>query len=206
MAANNNQRLRYRPLWAGTMICSSEVQRSGTIGFFGTRNGVDRWCVTAAHVVSHSRKLQAEVWQPKPDLRDLSLCISQGPMVYAHGLDLVAFELDDAVQIRPGILDLGLWSGIKEPVKDMVVMKSGSSTGVTRGRIVAVRGHEFDVLPELGMPDDYVGYDQGDSGAAWMTADGRSLVGIHFARAISNGVGIAVSMHRALQALQLRLI
>jgi len=200
-----NQRLTYRPLFAGVMLCSDEVQRSGTVGFFGTRTGADRWCVTAAHVVSSSRAVGVAVWQPTlwaPGTR-----ISKGSMVYAAApVDLVAFRLDDGIAVEPAILELGRWTGVAEPVVGMIVMKSGSATGVTRGRVVAVRADGFDVQPDTGMPPGYVGYDQGDSGAAWMTPDGRKLVGIHVARAQGTGAGIAIRMSRALSALNLRLL
>jgi len=200
-----NQRLAYRPLPAGVMLCSDEVQRSGTVGCFATRTGADRWCVTAAHVVSTSRATGVAVWQP--NLRTPGTRISKGAMVYAPApLDLVAFRLDDNVLVEPAILELGRWSGVAEPLVGMTVMKSGSATGVTRGRVVAVRDDQFDVQPEAWMPQDYVCYDQGDSGAAWMTVDGRRLIGIHVARAQSTGAGIATKMSRALVALNLRLL
>lgn len=200
-----NQRLAYRPLPAGVMLCSDEVQRSGTIGCFGTRTGADRWCVTAAHVVSTSRATGVAVWQPT--LRTPGTRISKGAMVYAPApLDLVAFRLDDGVLMEPAILELGRWSGVAEPVVGMIVMKSGSATGVTRGRVVAVRDDRFEVQAETWMPQDYACYDQGDSGAAWMSVDGRKLVGIHVAQAQNTGAGIAIRMSRALGALSLRLL
>lgn len=125
---------------------------------------------------------------------------------FGSPLDLVAFQLVGTVSAESAILELGRWSGIADPVVGMIVMKSGCSTGVTRGRVIAVRGDDFDVSPEPGMPPGYVGFDQGDSGSAWVTADERKLVGIHVARAQSNGVGIAVTMSRALKALLLRLV
>src|SRR5207342_2662475 len=106
--------LKYRPLWAGTMICSTEVRRSGTIGCFATRNGTDRWCLTAAHVVSLTRAQAVEVWQPS--LADPSMRISKGAMLYAPApMDVVAFQLADSVQVERGVLELGKWNGTKAP-------------------------------------------------------------------------------------------
>jgi hypothetical protein len=205
--ALNNYRLSYRPLVAGTMISSSEIKRSGTIACFATSNGIDIWALTAAHVISASRALTLDIGQP-----DYFAVVDQvndtgTPIRYTPGtMDVAAFQVKSAIPVTKSVLELGEWCGVVAPTKGMTVIKSGCTTGVTRGRIGDVRQQDFDVHIEPGMPDGYVSFGPGDSGAAWFIAGTNILVGIHLERVVQRGIGVATRMDLALAEMRLTLL
>ncbi len=199
-----NYRLRYRPLRAGVAISSAELGTFGTLGCLATSDGVDRWGITARHVLTRTNALRMDVFQP--DLRVVGALVSESlaDMKVVAGLDVVAFRIARTIATTPAILELGAWQSVAEPVSGMAVMKSGFATGVTRARIGQVDAEGFQVLPEAGMPPGYVAYAAGDSGAAWMTEDAR-LVGIHVSQS-QQGTGRALRLKSALARLGLRLV
>lgn len=202
----NNHRLVFRPLIAGTMISSAEVQRAGTIGCFATRGGPDCWAVTAGHVISKQRTPVVPVGQP--NFADPSLIITKisQPALYAPApMDIAAVQLRGNITVSRATLELGQWRGMAVPLVGMQVIKSGSATGVTRGVIRAVRLDEFEVSPDIGMPSGYLGYAHGDSGCAWISVETRDLIGIHVAQTQA-GAAIGVPIGRALTALGLFLL
>jgi hypothetical protein len=202
----NNHKLAFRPLIAGTMISSAEVRRAGTIGCFATSSGQDCWAVTAGHVISKQRTLDVPVGQPNfADAGSIITGIGRLARYAPVPMDIAAIPLRDDISVSHATLELGRWRRMAIPLVGMPVIKSGCATGVTRGVIRAVRLDEFEVSPDLGMPANYLGYDQGDSGAGWISVDTGDLIGIHVAK-IQAGAAIAVPIGRALAALDLLLL
>lgn len=204
--AVNNHKLAFRPLIAGTMISSAEVRRAGTIGCFATSTGLDCWAVTAGHVISTLRTPIVPVGQPNfADAGSIITAVGR-PARYAPApMDIAAIQLREDINVSRATLELGQWRRMAMPLVGMPVIKSGCATGVTRGVIRAVRFDEFEVSPDLGMPAGYSGYDQGDSGAAWISVETGDLVGIHVAKTHA-GTAIAVPIDRALAGLGLLLL
>jgi hypothetical protein len=85
----------------------------------------------------------------------------------------------------------------------MKVIKSGAASGVTEGIVVAVSGTDVVIQIDPTYPTDFVLSLPGDSGAAWLEQQSRSLVALHSGRQSPHRAA-AVSLTAVLAALRLK--
>ena len=99
-----------------------------------------------------------------------------------RGFDSAAARLVPGVQGVPGeIVGIGRLGTPEAPAVGMQVIKAGAETGVTEGRIVAVEGDRARIRIPADYPSSYEFTRGGDSGAVWVTRDGRAPVLLHTA-------------------------
>jgi len=97
-------------------------------------------------------------------------------------LDLAIFRINDPTLLTGKSMHgvaLNL-QGTTEPLLGMQVLKSGSATGVTFGKIIALNGNTFKVGPVNDADKSEISR-EGDSGSVWATnAQPFLAVGLHF--------------------------
>jgi hypothetical protein len=80
------------------------------------------------------------------------------------------------------LADLGAVRGTQSPRVGMKVVKSGRTTGVTRGVIDGTDGAEFTVVPDPDFPAPRGEISaSGDSGSLWLESASLLAVGLHYA-------------------------
>lgn len=147
------------------------------------------------------------VFQPKcaggysKDSRIVAVLSSRYEMLDAALCEIVDAEASTEIEAEPNFKI----KGVVDPVKDMLVMKSGKKTGVTYGKITAITGNEFiishvyDFLPKTPVSSPVVQpslssneiikkleegtlticqtdiSDEGDSGSIWVSIEKESF-------------------------------
>jgi len=127
-------------------------------------------------------------------------------------MDAALARFDAGVGITPRILGIGLPAGSGAPSLNLLVRKSGRTTGVTEGIVRAVRFDVFNVRYDQGplRMDDVMVIEgvngsfsrPGDSGSAIVDVGGR-VVGLLFAG--SDVVTFAIPIRRVLRRLGVRI-
>lgn len=110
--------------------------------------------------------------------------------------------------IREDILEIGTPSGIAEPEIDMAVAKSGRTTGLTSGKIIAVEAIVQVFLGDgIGIFTDQIAMthmlEGGDSGSLLVTEKDNKLVGLCFAG--SDSMSLANKISNVFDALKISL-
>jgi hypothetical protein len=194
----------FRPLRAGTYVLNPAAAEPGTLGWFATSNGADRWLVSCCHVLCRPNlgpSVAGEpVFQPTSDA-PIVANVQLGDIT----LDVAAALILPAVAIALEILNLPPIQAPAQPQVGMRVIKSGMATGVTEGIITAVNAATSQVEIELvsGFHPDYELSAAGDSGAVWLTRASCQPVALHTGLKLS-GAAAAVSWLDALAALNLQ--
>ena len=126
-------------------------------------------------------------------------------------MDAAVAKFDPAVSVSDTILGIGPLAGAGDPSLNLLVRKSGRTTGLTEGVVRVVRFDVFDVQYDQGMVrvDDVMVIENtagsfsrpGDSGSAIVDMQGR-LIGLLFAG--SDEVTFAIPIRRILRRFRLR--
>ena len=126
-------------------------------------------------------------------------------------MDAAVARVDAGIGVSPTILGIGPLTGAGEPSLNLLVRKSGRTTGLTEGIVRVVRFDVFDVQYDEGMVrvDDVMVIENtagafsrpGDSGSAIVDMHGR-VIGLLFAG--SDVVTFAIPIRRVLRRFKLR--
>jgi endonuclease G len=217
----NVRAVRADPMGGGVSISDERRFAFGTLG----AKAIDR--ITGAEMILSNWHVLAADWGARPGQRIYQPGRLDGggylDTVAALTRDAMSANLDAAVATLNGErrlvndqLGLGPVSGVGEWELGMVVTKSGRSTNVTRGRIVAVEGtarirygyleriirHVMTIEPEHAGG---VVSDRGDSGSLWVSDLTREAIGLHFAGSDVPERGLALDMQAVLDALDVDL-
>ncbi len=121
-------------------------------------------------------------------------------------MDAAIAQFTDGLAVDPAILGIGAPTGSGDPALNLLVRKSGRTTGITEGIVRAVQFDVFNVVYDQGLVrvDDVMVIENvdgpfsrpGDSGSAIVDGQGR-VVGLLFAG--STVVTFAIPIQRVLQ-------
>jgi|SRR5215216_1838830 len=199
----------FRPLRGGIAIMNGNNGPSGTLGCIATSNGVDRWILSAHHVLQGAgNELTDDEPIFQPALGGSALPVARTRRDRAHqGLDVAAARVIDGVDTVNEILGIGLIGRVIEPVQGMRVMKSGIATGVTEGVVVRVDGDEVRIESPPGYPSKYEISATSDSGSVWVEQETVAPVALHVA-GTDTGIEIAIGvrMSEVLRVLELKFL
>jgi hypothetical protein len=197
----------FRPIRPGVFIHSLAAQGGGgTVGLIATSDGNDRWLVSCYHVL-----VRFDMTPGQDDESIFQPSSGSGPevaktrMTHAFSdLDIAAARCVAGIKAVNEILGIGPISGPIPPVQGMKVRKSGASTGITDGEIVAVNGDHVQVGLRAGFANDYELSDEGDSGAVWVEEQSKAPVAMLLGLAgVGNPLSRCISVSRVLSKLQL---
>lgn len=198
----------FRPLRGGIAIMNGNVRLFGTLGCIATSDGLDRWIVSAFHVlVGRNRVAVAgeEVFQPAVGASELPIARTDAARADS-GLDIAAAQVLTGVAAVSDVLGIGLLQRFAAPQIGMRVVKSGIATGITEGLVTDVVGSRVTIEPLGGYPSKYELSSVSDSGAVWVEQDSGAAVALHVAgNDTGQEISVAVPMPTVLQVLQLRL-
>lgn len=207
MTIARNHVQTFRPLRGGIAVSNPNVNRLGTLGCIATSDGVDRWLLSAHHVLG--RLDGAPVGDDEPIFQP----VGPGEVVgrtrtqrSAPQLDIAAALIPGSLAVLPEVLGIGPLLGSTSPTVGMRLLKSGCATGVTEGEVVAVTQDRIEIQLPAGYPSKYELSDMSDSGAVWVEVESRRAVALHVA---GNDTGtekaFAVPMPRVLEVLALQI-
>jgi hypothetical protein len=173
----------FRPLRGGIAISnpSNHGGKLGTLGMVATSDGLDRWIVSAYHVLGR------EGTEPFADGEGISQPWNTEPVAFvssarAHReLDCAAARIATGVGAVGEILGIGPLAPPIEPVVGLRVMKMGRTTGLTEGTISKVSENQIEIVPLARFPPEYEVADVGDSGAVWVEQWTHAPVALHVA-------------------------
>jgi len=133
------------------------------------------------------------------------------------GIDAAVAELTNERETTNNQFELGSITGVGEPIPDMRVTKSGRASNVTSGVITGVGGVR--VMPYGGIkrviqhimhiakvPESDQVSAPGDSGSWWIEEGTNKVVGLHFAGSNIPEFGLAITMSKILNALNVDII
>lgn len=190
------------PLVAGISVGNPRIT-AGTLGavVFGRATG-QAMMLSNFHVLAGLRTAAVgeDIWQPGP---------VDGGSASASVADLTRFVLDTRMDtavatlngVRPHdreVLGIGTITGVTAPSLGLQVIKSGRTTGITRGVVDGINlatsidygpgvgtqafTGQIRIVPRAPWPTvDYEVSRGGDSGSVWLVESTRSAVGLHFA-------------------------
>lgn len=202
-----NHTLIHRPLVGGIMIVNPLVNQMGTLGFIATSNGLDRWIVSAAHVLVHpvAPADNQPIHQPA-QVHGAAVTLVPVAMTKANrtdfGNDIAAAEMDPNVACDPVVLNVPTFGPnaaqaaraagggatlpshprvlpLVAPHVGLRVIKSGARTGVTEGVVSGLNGPIITIDPPIGADAGYQLSEPGDSGAVWVDAGTSIPVALH---------------------------
>lgn len=205
-----NHSLSFEVLRGGIGILNPATSKWGTLGILATSDGIDRWLLSAFHVLCNPLQLPTS-----PGGEQAVFCVNDNaqsrplavvtPVRIDQALDCAAARVL-GLTCLPEILGLGRLAASADPQTGMRVLKSGASTGVTEGHIMRVTDRLVEIAP-LNLPDRYEMCAEGDSGSVWVDAATYAPVALH-TRGSNYGDperGFAVPLNLALTTLGLRL-
>lgn len=175
---NANHVRRYRPLLAGIEIFNPKAGDSGTLGLIAEDAAGDKWLVSCFHVLCGANGTAADdepiyqgVLAPGTEVARTAIAKSNAALDVAAGRLLVAADC--------AALGIGRLAGIGAPKVGTRVLKSGATTGVTEGIISRVEATRVTIEIPESFPLTYDMTERGDSGAPWIEAETRLVVGLH---------------------------
>lgn len=177
-----NHTLAFRPLRGGIAILNAAVNESGTLGFIATSDGMDRWVVSAYHVLCPAGVAfdNQAIHQPAANAATPSIArLRQGHE--DPQLDCAAALVNVGIPCIPEVLGLGTIRGPVQPVVGMEVVKSGIATGVTEGIIHRIKGDVIEIEAPQGFASSYDLSSTGDSGSLWVSKANHEAVALHYA-------------------------
>jgi hypothetical protein len=176
MSSNHDQ--PFRPLRGGVSIFNPNVGVLGTLGFIATSDGIDRWIVSAFHVLCSEHGAVTEN-DPIQQPAEASVVARVRAVRSNHQSDIAAARIDNTVASVGELLGIGVVRGAGAPAARRRVAKSGAATGVTEGVIQQVSNDSVVIEPLGGFPSSYDLTLPGDSGAAWIDLETRQIVALH---------------------------
>jgi hypothetical protein len=211
---------RADPLCGGVSISDSRHNAAGTLG----ARVIDR--TTGMEMILSNWHVLVADWAGRPGQPILQPGrLDGGTAVHTvAGLtrDAMAMNLDAAVATLTGNrgivndqLGLGSITGVRSATQGLRVVKSGRTSGITHGVVTGLSG--VAQISYSGIPrtirhviaiDPLMGGEvsrPGDSGSAWLAADDRQAVGLHFAGGDAPERGLAIDMATVLAALDVEL-
>lgn len=218
MVPEHNQRTR--PLLGGIVVLNPHPSLNvpGTLGVVGTTDGADRWILSCYHVLGRfGGQVFGDgepIYQPGPDLAATSenLVAVARPRMSDRFADFAAAEVVVQVTTTAGVLGIGavhMPSPGFNAQPGQVVLKSGRTTGVTEGVILANDGYRIRIASPSQRPPGYLFCDEGDSGALVVLAETKEAVALLRAQgedAEGRRIGYAVPISPLLDRFGLRLI
>lgn len=212
---------RYRPLRGGV----SGDQQYGTAatlgGYVRDRNTGAAMVLSNFHVLAGSIYALPGLPTVQPSSMDSPWFSYPVAKLTRHAmndsLDAAVATLDPGIQFVNNQVGIGPVTGLGEPDLNMVVTKSGRTTGVTSGNITGFEGEgvllNYGGFPtvirnvwhiEAGGNRTSAG---GDSGSWWLNRQTRQVVGLHFAGYHGSDADYALmlTMSKVLDSLQVNL-
>lgn len=212
---------RVTPLQGGISI--SDARR----GIFGTLGGLVFDRETGAKMILSNFHVLNGSWHAQGDLPIYQPGQGDGGneadtvAIYSHhamdsNLDAAVAKLtNDRQIINDQYGSVGPVKGVGWAQLGTKVIKSGRTTGVTRGLVSGVGGisrkyysgvdrliyNVMNIVPRQG-PDVSLA---GDSGALWIDEETMNVVGLHFARGERQQDGLAIDIHPILDALNVNM-
>lgn len=178
MVANHLQ--PFTTMRGGIEIARADGRR-GTLGMLLTSDGADRWLVTCRHVLGTGADLNVDPGHAIEQPAFVGgLPIATTSTVRLAGTMDCAAALLGNVPWLDEILGIGVVGRPVQPQLGMRVIKSGAGTGITEGWIDDTEADGTLVItvpPD--MPPNCRLSAEGDSGAVWVSRDGRCPVGLH---------------------------
>lgn len=205
-----NHTRAFRPLRGGIALMNATVRLLGTLGCIATSDGVDRWVVSAYHVLGrpHGAPLAdgEPIFQPAVGVAENPVAVTRRDRFDA-ALDAAAALVTPGVGAVGEVLGIGPVAGLGDPVPDMRVVKAGIATGVTEGVVGSVQGARIEIAVPADFSARYDLSDVSDSGAVWLERDTRRAVALHVA-GNDTGIELAIGMRLidVLASLRLRLV
>lgn len=224
--------LRQRPLLGGVSgspsLQAAGYRFAGTLGVVltggsnaGSPNPDAHYLLSNNHVLADENRLAigAAVVQPATldggtDADRVAELADFVPLKFGNSrnwMDAAVARLDAGLTVSPTILGIGPLTGAGDPSLNLLVRKSGRTTGLTEGVVRVVRFDVFDVQYDQGMVrvDDVMVVENtagafsrpGDSGSAIVDMQGRAI-GLLFAG--SDVVTFAIPIRRVLRRFKLR--
>lgn len=215
------RRSRVTPMQGGVSVSDAYRYVAGTLGGLvkdrETGNGM---ILSNFHVLAGSWDARSGRPIYQPGRRDGGSWSDRVARLSRHAmadnLDAAVAELTGDRQLINDQFDLAPVTGAGWAQLGMNVIKSGRTTGVTRGRVDGFLGSSIKnysgvryrirnvmrIVPRLGG-DVSLG---GDSGAFWLDEDTMNVVGLHFARGKRQQDGLAIDMPPILEALNVDII
>ncbi len=201
-----NETLPFRPLRPSTLIYNPAAQEAGSIGCFGTTDGLDAWIVSCHHVLIGGDAAVAQaVFQPT-DADGAAPVADTGLVRALADLDVAAVRVGLGIEVLNTIAGLGpIPADIAPAAPGMRVVKLGATTGLTEGEISDVEDDRIRIVPPPGFPRGYRLSAPGDSGALWLELGTLRPVGLHYqGSAGGNAVAYARPLAEALAKLGLK--
>lgn len=132
--AARNQVQPFRPLRGGIVITNGDNGPSGTLGFIATSDGVDRFIVSAHHVLrgTGAQLIDDPIFQPALGGSALPVTLTKAARA-DEGLDIAAALVVPGIAAIGEVLGIGPLGPLLEPAVGMRVLKSGIATGVAEG-------------------------------------------------------------------------
>jgi hypothetical protein len=205
-----NHTRAFRPLRGGIAVMNANVRLLGTLGCIATSDGLDRWVVSAYHVLgrpSGTPLADGEpVFQPAVGVAENPVAVTRRDR-FDLALDAAAALVTPGVGAVGEVLGLGPVTGLADPTPGMRVVKSGIATGVTEGVVARVLGPRVEIEVPADFSFRYDLSDVSDSGAVWLDSATGRAVALHVA-GNDTGVELAIGMRLAevLASLRLRLV
>ena len=229
--APDNQ-LRHRPVLGGVSgspsLEAAGYRFAGTLGVVlvghsnaEPPNSEPRYILSNNHVLADENRLAvgSPIVQPATldggtDADRVARLANVVPLKFGNSrnwMDAAAARFDAGVGVSHTILGIGPLTGAADPSLNLLVRKSGRTTGLTEGIVRVVRFDIFDVQYDQGMVrvDDVMVIENtagpfsrpGDSGSAIVDTQGR-VIGLLFAG--SDVVTFAIPIRRVLRRFKLR--
>ena len=220
-------RRRQRPVLGGVSgspsLNAAGYRFAGTLGVVlaAPSNPEPRYVLSNNHVLADENRLAigAAVVQPATldggtDADQVARLADFAPLKFGNSrnwMDAAVARFDTGVTVSQTILGIGPLTGAGDPSLNLLVRKSGRTTGLTEGIVRIVRFDVFDVQYDQGMVrvDDVMVIENtagafsrpGDSGSAIVDTQGR-VIGLLFAG--SDVVTFAIPIRRVLRRFKLR--
>jgi hypothetical protein len=198
---------------------------AGTLGVFVRGNGSSRTrhILSNNHVLANENQIPIGTAMVQPGTLDGGTTANRVAQL-SHSIDLkfdnkrnwmdaALATISAGVAVDPTIMDIGVPTGAADPTLNLLVRKSGRTTGLTEGVVRVLKFDVFDVEYDEGMVrvDDIVVIESttskefskaGDSGSAIVDAQGR-VVALLFGG--TDAVTFAIPIKRILKRFKVRI-
>lgn len=197
IAESTNRTMRFARLQPGISVANPKSSIGGTLGMFVTDRNSGRPAILSNwHVLAGALARRGDsIVQPGPGdggMKPRDTIAELERWILDKDGDAAIAILNNSRPFDPTVIDLNITPDtIAFPQHGDIVIKSGRSTQVTRGRVDGIgsfpmeypRGvvwiDGFKIVPE-GSANKEVSY-TGDSGSIWIKEGTRTALGLHFA-------------------------
>ena len=214
---------RADPIQGGISVSNASLRGSGTLG------GVVRDRQTGEPMILSNWHVLAGYWAVRPGWPISQPGRGDGgryfDVVATYSRSAMSSHLDAAVARLTGnrsylyhAVGLGPVQAVGWAVPGTEVIKSGRTTGVTRGRVTGVEGYYtgyyggvYGYIRNVMVVEPYPGTVQavsaaGDSGSVWLQEETMHAVGLHFAGNESLRYALAIDMQPIVDALDVDMV